>query len=338
MQSSVRDILSGRHHFSCLPRLHSHDDLTGFICHFFPPSLRSLKSFHFPSVPHIFSHFTFYHVCRPFCTLALSRLSSLLIYLEPRGSRSPVSSDGAVWFSSHIVENMESKSGHTWSLGGVSFLQGLRDISWTQRPDSALPLITSLAGTAWTRAALAWCRAEFSFQAVKQLVIRWGNIQPGPPQWERLRSLLCYRFVERTTQPIGRLHKLSVMPCGFVGGLEWRDQNRIFCRKVWISSSSAPKLNTTRLLLVPSVQNLLPVTNFHQQCESCTTTSIYTHTHTHTNDAGQSRHAFEKVEQRVTNLESHLHHLHPDCKRSSLTSWQRSCRPLCSWCNETVRG
>lgn len=182
---------------------------------------------------------------------------------------------------------MESKSGHTWSLGGVSFLQGLRDISWTQGPDSALPLITSLAGTAWTRAPLAWCRTEYSFQAVKQLVIRWGNIQPGPPLWGRLRSLLFYRFVSRITQPIERFARavsdaISIWAVSDVLCFCWwfrkkRSKSNFLCRKIGVSSFSTPKMNTTRLFLVPSGQSLLLVTDINQQRESCTTTRTQRH-------------------------------------------------------------
>lgn len=154
----------------------------------------------------------------------------------------------------------------------------------------------------------------------------------------------CIRFsftgLLRGKTPTNRAVARAVSEVFFVGGLEWRDQNRIFfAGKSASPCFTAPTLNTTRLLLVPSYR-IYCLSQISTNSVSHVPPLVYTHTHTHSTLMMRASLAMpsEKVEQGMTNSESHLHHLHPDCKRSSVTSWQRSCRPLSSWCNETVRG
>lgn len=78
---------------------------------------------------------------------------------------------------------METKSGHTWSWDGVTFLLGLRVIWWTQNP---LLLIASLAGRVLKWEQWACHRQGYFVQAVNWQLLSEVTKQPRPPLWESI--------------------------------------------------------------------------------------------------------------------------------------------------------
>lgn len=126
IQGTVRDILSGRHHFSLIFMWPCHGPREGLgllwafkvqlslLCLRLLGPLNNFTS----RFSLVFSHLQFFSPLKS-SSLKISPVPSLfaslcLIYLQPLGSCSPVLRAGYVWFSSHVVKkNMEPKSGHT---------------------------------------------------------------------------------------------------------------------------------------------------------------------------------------------------------------------------------